>query len=481
MSAAAPRRRLSSTGLAFMAIGLCLVFYEFQTSFMQNRAGWWGHLLILFVGTTLSVWGLKEVVARYWPRLAGRGDHFLLPREGFVYLAIMCVLFIGAIQARNNLQLMVFSVMIGPWIVNGGFAYSMLRGLRVRRELPERVMAGETFEATIVLENPKSWLAAWVMTVHDAATHGTEHLLAEVLFFRVPPRSERAGCYRLRPQSRGRYEFRQLEVTTRFPMGLLQRGVGLEIRQQVLVYPRLGRLHPAWRRLLQHSMELASHVRPTAGAFQDEMHRIREYRPGDDRRLIHWRTSARMNELMVCEYQETRDRNLSIVVDAWLPRPATTEQRDTLERALSFAATVATEYLRHSRQSSLDVQLWGKKRVAWRGDAGEPQADELLDALALLEPSTRSEPDDLVRSLDREHGRQQRILLITTRWQQLQNALARLETGRGLDLHIYGARPEDLQGVFEEIASDGDSAAALALHNLRPAPALDSELPHYGN
>lgn len=433
-----------------MAIGLGLVFYELQTNFMRSRLGLSGHILILVCGTASSVMGLKELVARFWPRLAGGGYHFLLPREGGVYLAIMFALFVGSYLGRSNMLMMVFAMMVGPFVMNGWFTFTMLRGLHVRRGLPSRIMAGETFRVSVVLSNRKTWLSAWMMTVHDSVSHSSAELFPEVLFLRVPPASQRQGSYHVCLGRRGTWRFAHLDVTTRFPLGLVQRGIGLDVPQQVLVYPRLGHLHPQWRRLMQHSMELVSHVRPLSGTFQDEMHRIREYRQGDDPRTIHWRTTARMNELMVCEYHESRDRDLTVIVDAWQPGSGGEDREGDLERGLSFAATICMHHLRYSRQSSLVVKLLGKQLLDWQGNAGEHQTDALLDGFALLEPSVSPDLAGLMKLIDFDLPGQRRMLVVTTRPREVRDELARWQNGHAADLQVCGSSSQELQPIFKE-------------------------------
>jgi len=405
----------------------------------------------LLCGTALSVWGLKEVVARFWPRMTSRGSQFRVPVEGIIYLAIMFVLFVAAILSRSNLLLLVYCVMAGSFIVNGWLTYAMLRGTRMGRELPRRVMAGETLMVTLTLENRNSRLSAWLMTLHDTIEHENVILRPEVLFVRVPPQSLRVGTYRLRPLARGRYQFTYLNAITRFPLGMVQRGLGGEARDELLVYPRLGHLRPRAQYVLQHSAELASHSHHRNGTFQDEIHRIREFRPGDDRRMIHWRTSARMNELMVCEYHECRDRDLVILVDAWWPVRPLPQEKQQFERGLQFAATLCMNYLRMSRQSSLAVYLRGRKPLDWHGDSGTQHTDALLDAFALLEPDSSPELERLTDNLDATQIESCRILLISSRPVAAREQLLHAYPTSVLDLQVFDTAPAELQTVFEEL------------------------------
>jgi uncharacterized protein (DUF58 family) len=440
---------VSTTGVIFMVVGMGMVLFEFQTDFMLRRLGLWGRGIMLACGTALSVWGLKDVIASFWPRLAGRGYHVRIPLEGWLYLLIMIVLFMGALIGRNNPLLMVFAMMVGPFVMNGWYTFTMLKGLKVSRDMPPRMMAGETLSVTLTLTNPKSWLSAWLMAVRDSVTHRSGSIVPEVLFVRVPGGRERRGHYQLRLDERGRYLLGPVNIASRFPLGLVERGLRLEAPGELLIYPRIGRLHPEWRRLLQHSAELVSHVRPQSGPFNDELHRLREYRAGDDPRRIHWRTSARMNELMVCDYQESRDRDLVLIVDAWTPHRPTADQVEQLEFGLRFAATIVMDQIRNGRASALVVHLAGKRTFQWDGDSGDHHTDELLDGFALLE-SSRRPIDEIFQGLENDPSRSRRTVVVTTRPEPMHAHLADAPDQFGGDVQVFGTTREELAGIYEE-------------------------------
>ncbi len=442
-------RRMSLNGAALMLVGLGLAFFELRTDFMLSRLGIGGRIVILLCGTSFSVWGLKNIIVSFLPQMAGRGLMFRLPKEGAFFLLITIVLLVGALIGRNNLLMMVFCVMVSLFVINGKFTFTMLRRLHVRRRLPERVMAGDTFVVTMELENRKSWLSAWMMQLKDEVTHTSGTLSPEVLFVRIPPRGVMRGHYQLRLRERGRYHFGPVAVLTRFPFGLVERGVGLDVDDEILVYPRLGHLRPNWRHKLPFSAALASRLKPSLGPFHDEMHRLREYRPGDDVRMIHWRTSARMNELMVQEYHESRDRDLLLIVDAWLPLYSSPEERESIERGLRFAATVCVDYLQENRQTSLAVRLVGRRTEDWGGELAEYHSLRLLDQFALLEPD-HHDFSRLRGGLPWEHHSQSRVLIVSSRPEAVrQEFLPTLPLGSG-DVAVVGMSDRELSGMFQD-------------------------------
>ncbi|MFZ1287908.1 MAG: DUF58 domain-containing protein, partial [Candidatus Phosphoribacter sp.] len=79
-------------------------------------------------------------------------------------------------------------------------------------------------------------------------------------------------------------------------------------------------------------------------------HALRDYVPGDDRRNIHWRTTARLGKLMVRQFEETQRSHLLIVLSL---RTADYQNADEFETAVSSVASMAAQALRESREVSV--------------------------------------------------------------------------------------------------------------------------------
>jgi len=401
-----------------MLLGLSLIGMELRYQLLIDRFGVGGRALLLLAGGWMSVWGLKEVIAAWWPLLGStelrrRRHRFMMPVEGYVYVIVMIVLFVGSLLGRSNPLMLVFALLAGPFVVGGGITFSMLRGLRVARNIPRRAMAGEPFSVEVSLTNPKRWLSAWLMTVRDRVDNGREYLSPEILFTCVRGRQTQTGRYQLRLRERGRYRFGPLQVNSRFPLGLVERGLVLSVGDDILIAPEIGRLSSGWRRRMLSATELVNNARARVGSFHDDFHRIREYRSGDEPRTIHWRTTARRNELMVREFRESRDRHLIILLDAWLPEHATGEQIRRIEYTISLAATIAHDHLRNGRGDDLFVAMCGRSFRQWGGSTNLREQDELLDQLALLMPAPSASLEQLVRAAHREQTPHSRTVLVT--------------------------------------------------------------------
>jgi uncharacterized protein (DUF58 family) len=76
-------------------------------------------------------------------------------------------------------------------------------------------------------------------------------------------------------------------------------------------------------------------------------HTLREYVPGDDRRSIHWRTSARTNKLMVRQFVDTRRTHLGLVLSTRAEDYANEEE---FEIAVSVAGSLGVSALAAGQQ-----------------------------------------------------------------------------------------------------------------------------------
>jgi uncharacterized protein (DUF58 family) len=231
--------------------------------------------------------------------------------------------------------------------------------------------------------------------------------------------------------ARGRYRFETLDLATRSPFGLLERRLSESAGGTILVYPRVGQLQRAWHRIYRESTETKRGRRHDRTAQQQEYHGLRDYRPGDSPRSIHWRTSARIGQPMVKEFEQQNEQDLAILLDAWLPRSkVTTEQREALEEAIRFAASLAVEA---TRQPGRRIALgWtGPTPGVVQGPASIKLLHEQLGHLAVLKPSSEGQLATLFDALPPSVLRDGMLVIISTRPVSLVDEMERSTRLRG--------------------------------------------------
>ena len=283
-------------------------------------------------------------------------------REGWYYLLVFAMIFGGALVREVNLLLVLAGMLAGPLLLSRFLAAQMLRGLTVRRRLPQGVCAGDLLVAHVTVGNTRTRLGSWAVVVEDSVRRepcepesrrtrrgNPETVEAGVLFPYVPAGQSRKGVYRGRLTQRGRYRFGPLRLSTRFPFGLFRYTISLGSTTTLTVFPRLGRLTQSWM-AHRHESFAGTDRREQRPGIEGDFYGVRPWRRGDSRRCVHWRTTARAGKLMVRQLEQPRNRDVAILLDLWQPEQPGTNHLENVELAVSFAATLVSELCRKGGQ-----------------------------------------------------------------------------------------------------------------------------------
>ncbi len=176
--------------------------------------------------------------------------------------------------------------------------------------------------------------------------------------------------------------------------------------------PRLGRLTEGWTaRRLEAFAGTQRRQRPGA---EGDFYGVREWRSGDGRRLIHWRSSARLGKLVVRQFERPRTRDVAVVLDLWQPERPAAEHAENVELAVSFAATVLADVCRKSGSNVyLGLSNAGPECVG--GPASPATLQGLMERLATVEArSDDALPALLAHALPRIAADTE-IVLVSTR------------------------------------------------------------------
>jgi uncharacterized protein (DUF58 family) len=344
----------------------------------------------------------------------------IVTREGGCYFGVMLLLLIAGLVQQVNLILLVSTLAAGPFLTSWIGSRTFLRKLSVVRRVPSYVFSGDPLVIEYALENGKRWTAALALFMEDAlvpvdrSASGTA-LQPRVFFPRVPSRERARVRWQGASPRRGKYRFRDLDLGTRAPFGLVEQRVTIPLAEEILVYPQIGQLGRRWVQLQRKSHENRMGKRHDRSAHQEEYHGLRDYRSGDSPRWIHWRTSARRGELMVKEFEQENEQELAILIDPWLPRnKVSPELRDAMETAISFAATVCLESCR--RQGRRLILGWtGAPPGLCQGQASVKLLHELLQQLAMMRPATEGTLSELIDLMAAATLRDALLVIVSTR------------------------------------------------------------------
>jgi uncharacterized protein (DUF58 family) len=243
--------------------------------------------------------------------------------------------------------------------------------LRARREVKERLQVGVQGRVDVVVEAARN---SPTLSVNDAFDGGRR--AARLLLAPLHAGEEARAAYRFPTDRRGRFEVGPLRATMTDPFGLVQRSRHVLGAEQVIVYPRVRDVLPPPETggldLDREQPQVRSRIEPSG-----EFHTLREYAPGDDLRLVHWRSTARRGLLMVRQNEARRRTPVLVMLDT---RPGA-HDRASFERAVEACASIVTAIERTGRP--VEVMLGTGTTI---GTQGRRHLDSVMDELAVVEP-----------------------------------------------------------------------------------------------
>jgi uncharacterized protein (DUF58 family) len=261
---------------------------------------------------------------------------------------------------------------------------------------PHRVPVGGSARVVIRLEN-LSRLPTGTMLLEDRlpfALGSRPRLVLE----RLAAHQASSVAYTVRGEVRGRYEVGPLVVRLTDPFGLCELVRAFPSVDKLTVVPQVTALPPV-RLAGGYAGAGESRARSVAVHGEDDA-ATREYRHGDDLRRVHWRSTARVGELMVRREEQPWESRATVVLDTRGPAHRGEGPTASFEWAVSAAASIAL----HLRHGGYKLRLVSGESID--ADADESAGDgELLDHLADVRLSERVDIAQLVdRVRDRAAG-----------------------------------------------------------------------------
>ncbi|TLM60947.1 MAG: DUF58 domain-containing protein [Deltaproteobacteria bacterium] len=267
----------------------------------------------------------------------------------------------AAVNTGNNLLYLLVSALLGFMAVSGILGRWNLARLELRCVPPDEVYDGVPTLLGIELVNRRRWLPVCLLEV----------LLdgEGVLFPLVEPGASQRKPLPATLHGRGLHPLPPLQVRSRFPINFFVRRMTLAVAVPVLVFP-VPQPCPGEFAAGPAAARGSRPLRQRGG--DGEISRIGEYRGGEPLKLIHWKLSARHDQLKVKELSATA--RPPVILDlAELPGAG-------LEERLRGASWLVGRLLRDGRPVGLRA---GTQVIP--PACGRPHKLRLLKALALYD------------------------------------------------------------------------------------------------
>lgn len=330
---------------------------------------------------------MSKTLSSLFQRSVGQLDSPLTPMRrrpsrdfsitGAVYISMMMFMGLAAINTQASLLFGVFGLMIGIMLVSGVISKLVLKKVRITRELPEAGTVGEPFSMTYRFLNGKRFWPTFSITLSEL--DGVEGFVRQpqAYLLHAAAGSEAAVPAQFMPKRRGIHALNRFQISTSFPFGFIKRAIERSQGDLVVIYPPVAQVDSRMLAMCLPAEKTGPTMRPKRGGA-DELYGLKEYRRGENTRLIYWKRSARTGVLISKEMTQVAPPRLLILVDSFLTE-RTRAEHALVEQAIAMAGSLATTAL--EKGLAVGVQAWAD---GWHGIAPTRGKRHRRDVMTLL-------------------------------------------------------------------------------------------------
>lgn len=385
-------------------------------------------------------------------------------RKALILSGLTAIAYLAAINRAQAFPWATAALLSATLLAGYTWPRWLVKRLSVTRSGPSRAEEGETVVFKVAVGN-RGWLPRFMVELVDhlpfvgtaggsATTEKTLGLLAylpgrQTSHFDVPVRCEKRGHYRLGP----------VGLASSFPLGLaearLSRNDGV---QTLTIYPDIFNITALFLRGAPSQIHRGGYLLPE-GAGAAEFSGLREYRRGDNPRHIHWPSSARLNELIVREYEPLASACLYLLLDQASGANIGIGKESTFEYAVRIAGSMA----RHACLQNIRTRLagHGSRPLQIPAGAGDAHYQDILDHLAVVDSDGTMPYASLLDEIGPTCLRgETAVIFLSADRGGCEKALRALATLRARQIHLFVV-------VFEQasfLAADARQTRALPEH-----------------
>ncbi|HSE70836.1 MAG TPA: DUF58 domain-containing protein [Nocardioidaceae bacterium] len=343
--------------------------------------------------------------------------------------AALCAILLGQ---RDLLRIGALLVLL-PLVTAFFLGRSRYRLGLVRTVTPAQVAVGQHAKVTLELTNDgKMPTGLLLLEDHVPYVLGTR---PRFVVDKMGPRWKRTVTYVLRSDVRGKFTIGPMTVRLSDPFGLVELNRAFQSTTSLVVTPRVTPL-PAIP--ISGAWTGTGDNRPRAfatGSAEDVT--VREYRRGDDLRRVHWRSSARVGQLMVRREEQPWQSRATVFLDNRSSSHRGSGAASSLEHAVHIAASVVVHLVQRGFVVRLVTAAGEEPGGSWHEHGAlAAETGPLLESLAV------------VGAVDRP--------VLDTRWLQ--------DVGHsGLLIAVVGDVGEHDKPAFSRMRHSAASAMAVSL------------------
>lgn len=381
---------------------------------------------------------------------------------------VVTVAFISAVlgvDTTRNMIYQIFTFAVPVVLIAMVWSAFFPMECSVKRELPRFITVGEPLLYRIhidnktkrfqkglsIFENPKDPRPTYDELIH-AREPGEEDRNAwdrKTLYYRwlwlvrqnqksrfrehdipdMPPMGRVHVDAELMPLFRGYMYLNGVTVARNDPFGLFKAFFRVSSQQKILVLPKRYTVPPlnlpGTREYHAGGVALASSV-----GNSDEFVSLREYRPGDPIRNIHWKSWAKTGELIIREFQDEYFVRHGLILDTFSETLNSEIFEEAVSVATSFVASMQTQ------ESILDLMFVGNQAYCFSSGRGLSHSDKMMEVLACVKTCQNRTIAELTPLIDEYAPLMSGCVCIMLAWDDDRKNVVEKFKGRGIPLQL---------------------------------------------
>jgi hypothetical protein len=321
---------------------------------------------------------------------------------------------IFGIDTRQSLSFQVFTLAASVLLIATISAFFFRSNFRIKRKLPQYGTVGIPMKYNVLIENQSDKWQQELILIDDLNAPipdfsefkesrdprdrkrnwfdrkvGYPRLMGLIRRARggdvdsialddIAPISEIEVNMNLLPSRRGYVHFDRLRIAQSDPMGLVRGMKKFPRSESILILPKTYRVPkielPGQRKYQKGGLNMASNV----GDSQEFMS-LRDYRPGDPMKDIHWRSFAKRGHPVVKEFHDEFYVRQGLLLDTFIEN----KPKQLFEEGVSVAASLAISL--QTQDALLDLMFVGNKTYKFTSGRGLAETENTLEILACVE------------------------------------------------------------------------------------------------
>lgn len=383
----------------------------------------------------------------------------------FVFLILLFTAVLG-VDTTQNMIFQIFSFVLIVFILSILWSIYFKVEYEVKRSLPKFVTTGESFHYSVKIKNKnnhfekdlilfeklqdprpqfedfinakepdedkrniwdrKSMYFRWLWLIRQ----NLKALIPEHSIPDISPGDSIITQVRATPLNRGYIYFDSIIIARPDPFRFFMAFRKIQNRQKLLVLPKRYALPdfqvPGSRKYNSGGVAFASAI-----GNSNEFLSLREYRPGDSIRNIHWKSWAKTGDLIIKEYQDEYFTRHALILDTFHEQPYSRIFEEAVSIASSFACKLETE------ESILDLMFVGNEAYTVSSGRGLASTDKMLEVLSCVQAAEEKNFSQLLSVVEKYAARLSGSICIFIDWDENRSQLIEILKTQGVPVRAF--------------------------------------------